>query len=190
MSQSSQTGQTRTLNDYIEMQLEKRQLKTIIGVGQLTLTIWQLRSLLVASVAHFFDTATDIALMMEWYYLYTLQEEYNKDPDSVEIPSYLDPENIDMRALFGCSLTVLIYYRISSGYTVYDLTHSKIDCIFQFLLDFYLIKAIYVNIYKMKSHKALSFVRIIRGFEGQTESAFQAILAMVCVFMFNFICLF
>ena len=132
-------------------------------------------------MAHFFDTATDIALVMEWYHLF----EFQKNNANDDLPNYLNKDNIDMKAMFICSLSVLIYYRITSAWIVYSLSNSKMDAILQFLFDFYLIKAIYVNIYKMKSHEALPFVKMLRGFEGSTESAFQAILALVFLIKTN-----
>ena len=138
-------------------------------------TIWQLKSVLLSCVAHFFDTSSDIALVIEWYYLYQLQK--NGDYKSVKI--------IDMEAMFICSLSVLLYYRITSSWTIYSFSNSKMDTILQFLFDFYLIKAIYVNIYKMKSYQPLGFVKLLRGLEGSTESAFQAILALVFLIKIN-----
>ena len=185
------------LDIYIAKEMQKRQVATTKGLKAFFKTIWQLRSLLVSCVAHFFDTATDIALVIEWYNLYQLQSNAQLEQDNIynnnnsnmdnvgELPNYLRSSNINMKTMFICGLLVLIYYRLTSAYTVYKLSHSKMDSILQFIFDFYLIKAIYINIYKMKSYEPLSFVKIIRGFEGDTESAFQAILSLLYLIQIN-----
>ena len=156
------------LNNFLEKEYAKLRINNTKGIKSYFKILWDLRSLLIAVIAHFFDTASDIALILEWY---ILQQKQSNDKN------YL--KGVDMTALFYCSLSVLVYYRIESMLEVYRFSQSPKDAILQFFFDFYLIKAIYVNIYRMHSYKALSFVKIIRSLEGSTESTFQAILALV-----------
>ena len=171
MSKNDLAIKSDLLATYLANQYKKMNISNSKGIRAYFKTIWDLRSLLIPCIAHFFDTASDIALVLEWYILY-------------KKGTYSD-EGISMTSLFFCSLSVLIYYRLSSMYEVFRFSQSIKDSILQFIFDYYLIKAVYVNIYKMRSYKALSFVKIIRGLEGATESSFQSILALVFIFKFD-----
>ena len=83
------------------------------------------------------------------------------------------------------SPSVIIFYRLSSMYKVYTFSHNISDAILQFMFDFYLLKIVWVNIYKMKSYKALPFVKIIRDIEGLAESSFESILALIFILKFG-----
>ena len=158
------------LDEYIVRKQKTLQvLNNMSGTKSFLAAIWNFRGLLMPSVTHFFDTATDIALVIEWYILKECKKKHE--------PEYLSL--LDMELLFYLSLSVIIYYRISSSLIIYRFSHSKVDFIFQLLFDYYLIKIIYYNLYKYRSFKPQEMINIVRSLEGSTESVFQSILALV-----------
>ena len=167
------------LRKIISKQMNKYSFSTNKGKFKFLKILWDLKGLLLSGVAHFFDTATDIGLIIEWYYLWQRQEEKHV--------GYTYLENIDMFVFFILAFVVLIYYRIVSTYYVWQFTRSKLDSILQFVFDFYLIKLIYYNLAKMRSHKKLELVKIMRGIEGSNESAFQSVLTLTFLLKTNFV---
>ena len=136
---------------------------------------WDFRAIMFMGFSHVFDTASDVALAIEWYILYKTQYNF-----------LIDEYNIDMRSMFICCICIIFYYRISSSYQIYQFSHSKWDVFLQFFFDFYLIKLIYVNVFKMKSYSPSKILKIMRCVEGQNESGFQSILTMVFLIKTNF----
>ena len=154
---------------FIEMHIVKHQLSSKKGFWLFCSVIYRIKGLLLPAFTHFFDTATDIALTWQWYLLYQIQLKENP----------MELQNIDMFAFFINSIIVLIYYRISSAFEVWQFTRNKNDAILQFLFDFFLIKLIYINIFKMRSYIPSQVIKQFRMIEGGNESAFQAILTLV-----------
>ena len=152
---------------------EKQGLKKFLSV------VWSIRKIMFMASSHVFDTASDIALAVEWYILYQKQE-------FDETGTFLNEYNLDMRAMFFCCISIILYYRLSSSWEIYKFTHSFSDTFLQFLFDFYLIKLIYINVFKMKSYSPLKILRIMRSIEGQNESGFQSIVTMVFLIKTNF----
>ena len=167
------------ISKYVSKELSKHDMsKTKIGAFKKFLSIlWDIRKIMFMAFSHVFDTASDVALAIEWYILYQRQ-----DND----PNYFDPYDIDMAAMFWCCISVIIYYRISSSWEIYKFSHSFVDVFWQFFFDFYLIKLIYVNVFKMKTYSPMKIIKIMRSIEGQNESAFQSILTMVFLIKTNF----
>ena len=179
--EKTEKGQRQTLknNIYNSDSVEIQQLKERIdkkykkykhvsskqGLKSFFKTLYKIRGLLIPALTHFFDTATDIALVWEFYIL--------KDENE------FDNQDIDIYAFFILSLGVLVYYRISSAFEVWQFTGKKNETLLQFLFDFFLIKLIYTNIFKMKSYQPSHVIKQFRMIEGGNESAFQAILTLV-----------
>eukprot|EP01084_Bolivina_argentea_P127043 224760_1 len=69
--------------------------------------VWQQRKILGQIIIHFYDTATDIGVLLSWYYLY--QDELNGT----------NYESVDMGTFFWASCFVLIFYRLLSLVIVY-----------------------------------------------------------------------
>lgn len=65
--------------------------------------IWSQRGIYGAILVHFYDTATDFGVMIEWYFL--AQNEQKKD---------IDYKDLDMQIMFALSVLFLIVYRIIS----------------------------------------------------------------------------
>ena len=139
--------------------------------------LWNIRAIMFMACSHVFDTASDIALSIEWYILY--QRQLN---DS----NFLGEYNVDMSAMFWCCIGIIFYYRISSSWEIYKFSHSFMDVFLQFFFDFYLIKLIYINVFKIKSYSPTKILKIMRSIEAQNESAFQSILTMVFLIKTNF----
>ena len=118
--------------------------------------------------AHFMDTASDIALMIEWYNLMIAQRN-NKNI----LPL------IEMSTFFYCSLGIFIWYRLGSATHIFLQTRKLSTFIGQVLFDYILIKALYINIAKMYSIRVLSFVKALRSFESVNESVPQAVLTTI-----------
>ena len=154
------------LKERIDRKYKKyQQVSSKDGLKSFFKRFYKIRGLLLPSLTHFFDTATDIALVWEFYILKDMNE--------------FDNQDIDIDAFFVLSLGVLIYYRISSAFEVWQFTGNKNETILQFLFDFFLIKLTYINIFKMKSYQASHVIKQFRMIEGGNESAFQAILTFV-----------
>ena len=139
--------------------------------------VWDIHKIMFMTFSHIFDTASDVALAVEWYILYMKQ---------LNDKTFFKKYNIDMETMFFCCISVILYYRIISSWQIYKFSHSFKDVFLQFLFDFYLIKLIYVNVFKMKSYSPLKYLKIIRSCEGSNESGFQAILTMVFLIKTNF----
>ena len=147
------------------------------GLKKFLSILWDIGRIMGMTLSHVFDTASDIALAIEWYILY--QKQLN---DS----NFLKEYNIDMEAMFWGCCCVILYYRISSSWEIYKFSHSFFDVFLQFFFDFYLIKLIYINVFKMKSHSPMKMLKIMRSIEGQNESGFQSILTMAFLIKTNF----
>ena len=115
------------------------------------------------------DTASDYGLLVQWYHLMIAQQ---SNPETVE-------PNLDMLAMFVAAASFLGLYRLYSAYKIYQMTRSCSDFIYQFIFDFGLLKAMYVNVVKMHSFELLEFTKAFRSMEGMTESFPQAVLALV-----------
>ena len=167
---------TNTNNEYLSALINEKIIKQG-SIKKIFLSLWDLKGLLWTGTAHYFDTATDIALIWEWYLIYK-SGIYDNDDNDDNGPS--------MYTLWICALLTTIYYRLTSMYYVWKFTRSIKEGIFQFVFDHYLIKMIYVNLFEMNSTKPLQLIKLIRGFEGGHESAFQSVLSLVFLFKINF----
>ena len=138
--------------------------------------LWNLKGLIWTGASHYFDTVTDIALIWEFYQLHKAGT-YDDNRYGIRIYS-----------LFICSVLTTVYYRVASMYHICRFTRSIKEGLLQFIFDHYLIKMIYVNLFKMNSTKALEMLSLMRGIEGGNESAFQAIISLIFLFItgFNF----
>ena len=172
--ESSGTETIYKVKLYVSKQMRKHDLSNASGFVSFLKMCWHLRSIMLSIVSHFFDTATDIALVMEFYILRENKSEYD----------YL--QDVDMNAMFLCSLAILFYYRISSSFEVFRFSQNKFDTICQFLFDFYLIKLVYVSLFKLKTYKKADIIKVMRGIEGSNESGYQAVLTMVFLLKTNF----
>eukprot|EP01083_Nonionella_stella_P029685 81649_1 len=63
--------------------------------------VWSQRKLFFPLIIHFYDTATDIGVIYNWYELMKDEEDPKTDYDSV-----------DMKAFFWCGISFLLFYRI------------------------------------------------------------------------------
>ena len=169
------------ISDYVAYEISKHELNTKQrkGLKKFLKILWDIRKIMFMTFNHVFDTASDVALAAEWYTLY--KKQYNDDTGM-----FLNEYNIDMRAMFLCCVSIMFYYRVASSWEIYKFSHSFSDVFFQFFFDFYLIKLIYVNVFKMKSYSPLKILKIMRSIEGQNESGFQSILTMVFLIKTNF----
>ena len=138
------------------------------GIKSFLRNIFSFRKLLMPSFTHIFDTATDVALVLEWYNLSQCQK---------NDPTYLEGMNI--KIYFYISLSIMIYYRIASSIVIYNFSKMVSDVFIQFVFDFYLFKIIYYNLYRFHSFEAHAIIHIVRGLEGSTESIFQSVLTLV-----------
>ena len=136
----------QAIKERIDAKYEKyQQISSKQGLKSFFKTFYKIRGLLIPALTHFFDTATDIALVWEFYIL----KEMNQ----------FDNQDVDIDAFFLLSLGVLMYYRISSAFEVWQFTGNKNETILQFLFDFFLKKLIYVNLFKMKSYQASHIIK-------------------------------
>ena len=167
------------MSKYISDELSKHDIndKKRIGFFRFLDIMWDIRKIMFMAFSHVFDTASDIAFVIELYILYQKQEKNDQ---------LLNGYDIDMQAMFFACISIIVYYRISSSWKVFGFSHSYKDAFLQFVFDFYLIKLIYTNVFKMRSYSPLKILKIMRSIEGQNESGFQSILTMVFLIKTNF----
>eukprot|EP01084_Bolivina_argentea_P003223 6024_1 len=107
---------------------------------QFTKAVWQQRTIYGQALVHFYDTSTDLGVIITWYYLY--QDEKNG----------LNYESVDMKLFFFSACGVIVLYRICALLLCkYDLnTYGRTNGVcatvglyFLALMDMYIFVAIY-----------------------------------------------
>eukprot|EP01083_Nonionella_stella_P240594 840953_1 len=113
-------------------------------------TLWKKRGIYGQVFVHFYDTATDIGVMVEWYLLAEQERNAETPEDNIE--------SLDMNGLFWATVAFLIAYRvISVCLGAFSTAVDDVDdesgtfwicingCLFG-LLDLYIIKTVYQSI--------------------------------------------
>ena len=100
--------------------------------------VWSQRKIYVAVLVHFYDTATDIGVLINWYQL--MHHELNGD----------NYESVDMIAFFWTGVSIMIFYRIclligTCSVQCDDGEFRWYDYIFA-VLDLYILKGVYESI--------------------------------------------
>eukprot|EP01084_Bolivina_argentea_P214921 364825_1 len=94
--------------------------------------VWAQRSIYAAVLVHFYDTATDIGIMVIWYGL--MQDELNGH----------NYEDVDMKVYFWSGFTFMILYRLIVVIFIIKFAHhDKWYAIILALLDMYILVAVY-----------------------------------------------
>eukprot|EP01083_Nonionella_stella_P022868 63196_1 len=142
--------------------------------------LWKKRGIYGQIFIHVYDTATDIAVMVEWYLLAEQERNAQTPEDNVE--------SLDMNALFWTTVAFLIIYRVISiclgcGSAVADGESwwiILIDGCCLGLLDLYIIKTVYQSI-KDEDTEASPRQKMIQLTESIFESLPQVVLQSVFV---------
>eukprot|EP01084_Bolivina_argentea_P019313 35923_1 len=95
--------------------------------------VWNQRKIFFPLIIHFYDTATDIGVIYNWFELMKDEETINYD-------------SVDMKTFFWCGITFLIIYRIGILlYAVYELCDGDGEWyhIILVLLDLYIFVVVY-----------------------------------------------
>eukprot|EP01084_Bolivina_argentea_P075247 136417_1 len=119
--------------------------------------LWQKKKIYLQLIPHFFDQATDIGVVVEFYHLRN--------------------ENIGINTmyLFATSIFILILHRIISSFAIYQLTKNKSFILYQ-LFDVLMIRCIWTN-YKLESDEPSNAQRYLQTLEATFESAPQTLIS-------------
>eukprot|EP01083_Nonionella_stella_P067823 179662_1 len=134
--------------------------------------IWSKRAIYAQILIHFYDTATDIGVLIQWYLL--AQNEHNTP-------------HIDMYSLIWATISFLIIYRLLTAIMVLvascnnqlSITETIFD-VFLSLIDMYVVKVVYKSI-KTKKSEPTSKQKAIQLNEAIFESLPQIILQTVFI---------
>ena len=88
--------------------------------------LWEKKKIYWALLPHFFDQATDLGVILEYY------DQRNEDI------------GIDTINLFYASIAILVLHRIVSSIAVYSITKSKLDVCLQ-LFDMLAVKCVWIS---------------------------------------------
>ena len=153
---------------YIEakLKIKLKQNKTFSGFAALKIIAYKLNMLLPV-ITHFADYATDIALLIEFYYVFeqeqqTGESEYTAENYLLVLNGDVDEIVIDYGAFFIVSLSILLIYKIVSSLIILHVTKSVSNAILQFF-DVYIYKVIKISVQAnlKKMSEAQIFVRLL-----------------------------
>eukprot|EP01083_Nonionella_stella_P275232 934663_1 len=119
--------------------------------------LWRQKKVYGHIIPHFFDQATDLGVIFEYYKLRN------------------DDINIDTMNLFVISICVLVFHRIISSAAIYHLTKKPIYMVYQ-LFDLLMVKCIWTN-YKLGSDEPSNSQRYLQIMEATFESAPQILIS-------------
>eukprot|EP01083_Nonionella_stella_P034164 93533_1 len=119
--------------------------------------LWQKKKVYLQLIPHFFDQATDLGVIFEYYNLRETEK------------------GIDTEYLFIVSICVLIFHRIISSAAVYHLTRKPMHVLYQ-IFDLLMIRCIWTN-YKLGSDEPSNSQRYLQILEATFESAPQILIA-------------
>ena len=100
--------------------------------------IWSQRKIYAPLIVHFYDTATDIGVILYWYGL--MVEETDQG---------IDYESVNMKVFFWCGITFLLFYRLC---TLIFVTASVCNCDpFDIESDWYDVMLVVLDVYIFKT---------------------------------------
>eukprot|EP01083_Nonionella_stella_P084333 233425_1 len=142
--------------------------------------LWKKRGIYGQVFVHFYDTATDIGVMVEWYLLAEQERNAQTPEDNIE--------SLDMNGLFWTTVAFLIAYRVISvclgAVSTYQDDQSVVwiyvDGCFFGLLDLYIIKTVYQSI-KDEHEEPSPRQKMIQLTESIFESLPQVVLQSVFI---------
>eukprot|EP01083_Nonionella_stella_P188934 697552_1 len=132
------------------------------------MSLWEKKKLYFIVLAHFFDTATDLAVVAYYYELYIEKRNKVSSGDTAFCNA------VNPYFLFIASIFILIEYRVVSSVTIYISIKNAWLSFLQFV-DLAIFKAVYVN-YKLNSDKPNTAQSWICGMEAMFESAPQMLI--------------
>ena len=127
--------------------------------------IWQKKKCFLPIIANIFDQSSDIGVIIALYTL-SMQEKERQDC-----------EYVNAFYLFLSSLTFFVFYRIISSVAVFIGTKNIMFAIGQFLFEFMLYRAVWVN-YILKCNEPCSPQKWIQNMESMLEAFPQLIIQM------------
>eukprot|EP01084_Bolivina_argentea_P066466 121146_1 len=116
-------------------------------------------------IPHIFDTATDVAVIIQYYEMW-------KYPNT-------NTDDIDAKLFFTISVFILTFHRIISSILLLKLTKSFTDFVLQ-LLELLMLKAIWIN-YKLGTKKPTNPARYLQSLEATFESSPQILLSLAFI---------
>eukprot|EP01083_Nonionella_stella_P008967 25991_1 len=133
-------------------------------------SLWKKKKVYGQLIPHFFDQATDLGVIFEYW---NLREE----------------EDIGIKTmyLFGTSIFVIALHRIISSLAIYHLTKKPLDMLFQ-MLDLMMVRCIWTN-YKLDLDEPSNSQRYLQILEATLEVTYNTCIAYI-VYIFVTRCLF
>eukprot|EP01084_Bolivina_argentea_P248531 415750_1 len=148
----------------------KKPLSSIFSVAFVKLwtrSVWKKKSIYMSIVPHLFDQATDIGVLLQYYDI--MRKQQNTD----------DKPNFQAQYWFFGSIAVITLHKIISCISVYLLTKSWIDVLYQFV-DVLMVKAVYAN-YKLNVDEPSNGQRYLQILEGTFESGPQILIGLTFI---------
>ena len=128
--------------------------------------IWNKKRCYFPFVTQIIDQTTDIAVMIQFYQIYTFEAEHN-----------YDCKGINGGYLFWSSVATFCVYRIVSCIWVYTVTDGKKLDTFLQLFDLKLYHALYIN-FRLHKDKPCNPQRFLQMLEATLESFPQCVIQM------------
>ena len=139
---------------YNTLKDEDQKFTTAGMIQQWAKLFWRKKKVYFALLPHFFDQATDLGVIFEYY-------RYIRNEEDI---------GIDTKYLFFTSISVIIFHRIVSSVAIYNLTRKPFDVLLQ-LFDFLMIKCIYTN-YRLQTDEPSNAQRYLQTMEATFEVKF------------------
>eukprot|EP01083_Nonionella_stella_P071219 191185_1 len=124
--------------------------------------VWSRKAVYLPLVAHFSDTATDFAAIIEFYNI---------------AHTYRECDGLNMWYLFGLSIVCMALYRLISALTIWRITHSAYRVLLQ-LLDLELFEVLYISHWLGLKAKS-SPQRLISTLEAVFEASPQTVIQII-----------
>ena len=129
--------------------------------------LWNKKKCFFPFIANVFDQSSDIGVIIS---LYLMSEYENKSNDN-------DCHGINATYLFYVSIIFLLLYRVVSGIAVFVCTYNVKFCFGQFICEFMIYRAIWVN-YVLECDEPCSPQKWLQNMEAMLEAFPQLIIQM------------
>eukprot|EP01084_Bolivina_argentea_P307597 531696_1 len=120
-------------------------------------SVWKKKKIYFQLIPHFFDQATDLGVILEYWRLRN------------------DDVGINTMYLFGTSIFVIVFHRIISSIAIYRLTNNKKFVLLQ-IFDLLMIQSIWTN-YQLDTDEPSNSQRYLQVLEAIFESSPQILIS-------------
>eukprot|EP01084_Bolivina_argentea_P209368 356643_1 len=130
-------------------------------------SLWKMKKIYISIIPHIFDQATDLGVLFQYHAFWK-----NNTFTAIKAQYW-----------FFTSIIVIVLYKFISCISVYLLTKSPKDVVYQFF-DVLMLKAVYAN-YKLKTDEPSNAQRYLQVLEATFESGPQILISMAFILKTN-----